>query len=321
MRRFRTPLLLAVGASLSAVAVVRADDYDHRYREGNHVDLWVNKVGPYANPQEAYEYYALPYCAPDTRHHPADGGLFNALRSHSLGERLGGHALRHSGHDLVYPPEPDRVANALQDKIFGVGVLETCTTPPLTAAQVALFTTAAEDQWFYQMYVDDLPVWGMVGEMLPDLAAAAGEGERFRTDLRHLEEAVAHHAEHGGELKPYVYTKKTLHLGFNADRIVRVDLTSEPASLVEVKAGTELKFELDVQWGKTRCVLACAALLPACPLSLISRLFSMSQMLRCSASVAYRQSLNLLSTHGGLIFQYRGLIVVFGNIVATVSSL
>jgi len=26
------------------------------------VDLWVNKVGPYHNPQETYEYYKLPYC-------------------------------------------------------------------------------------------------------------------------------------------------------------------------------------------------------------------------------------------------------------------
>ena len=251
MGRFRAPLLLAAGVSLGAVAVVLADEYDHRYKKGDRVDLWVNKIGPYANPQEAYEYYTLPFCAPDTRHHPdraaedgEDGGLFNALRSHSLGERLGGNALRHSGHDLTYPA-PDVVDGA-------TGVLEMCTTPPLTEAQVALFTTAAEDQWFYLMYLDDLPVWGMVGEMLPDLAAA--KGEDFGNDLRHLEEAVAHHAEHGGEFRAYVYTKRTLHVSFNGDRIVRVDLTSEPASLVEVKEGMKLKFELDVQWSKTRCV-------------------------------------------------------------------
>jgi len=114
---------------------------------------------------------------------------------------------------------------------------------------VALFATAAEDQWFYQMYVDDLPVWGMVGEMLPDLSAA--QGEKFGSDLSHLEEAVAKHAENGGEFKAYVYTRRTLHVSFNDIRIIKVDLTSEPASLVEVKAGEELKFELDVQWTKT----------------------------------------------------------------------
>ena len=65
-------------------------------------------------------------------------------------------------------------------------MVETCTTPPLTATQLQLFATAAEDQWFYQMYVDDLPVWGMVGEMLPDLEAA--KGEHFGNDLNHLKE-------------------------------------------------------------------------------------------------------------------------------------
>jgi len=237
MKLFAIPLL---AAAIYSPTVVSADEYNHRYKDSDHVDLWVNKIGPYANPQEAYEYYVLPYCAPDTRHHPNnEGGSWNALKAHSIGERLGGHALRHSGHDLIYPgATPSQT-----------GVLETCTTAPLTVDQVKLFATAAEDQWFYQMYVDDLPVWGMVGEMLPDLDAA--KGEHFGNDLSHLEEAVAKHSENGGEFKPYVYTKRTLHVSYNADRIIKVDLTSEPSSLVEVKSGASLKFELDVQWAKT----------------------------------------------------------------------
>ena len=200
------------------------------------------QVGPYANPQEAYEYYILPYCAPDTIHHPDTdgGGLFNKLKSHSIGERLGGHALRHSGHDLIYPSD---------STIGETGVLETCTAQPLTEAQTTLFKQAAMDQWFYQMYVDDLPVWGMVGEMLPDLEAA--KAEHFGSDLSHLEEAVARHQEMGGELKPYVYAKRTLQVAYNKDRIIKVDLTSDPASLTEVKVGAVLKFELDIQWTKT----------------------------------------------------------------------
>lgn len=234
VKRLLLPLLAATGA------VVVADEYNHRYKEGEKVDLWVNKVGPYANPQEAYEYYVLPYCAPDTRHHPEKEGAFNALKAHSIGERLGGHALRHSGHDLVYP-SPAAPSET--------GILETCTTDPLTEEQVKLFSTAAEDQWFYQMYVDDLPVWGMVGEMLPDLEAA--KSEHFGNDLSHLEDAVARHEEMQGELKAYVYTKRTLLVSNNGDRVIKVDLTSEPASLTEVKKGAKLKFELDIKWAKT----------------------------------------------------------------------
>jgi len=226
---------------LAATLGVGADEYNHRYKEGDRVDLWVNKVGPYANPQEAYEYYTLPYCAPDTRHHPKnENGSFNALKAHSIGERLGGHALRHSGHDLKYPSVSTQPE---------MGILETCTTEPLSAGQVEHFARAADDQWFYQMYVDDLPVWGMVGEMLPDLEAA--KGEKFGSDLSHLEEAVAQHEENKGEFKPYVYTKRTLQVSYNRDRIIKVDLTSQPSSLSEVKLGVALKFELDIQWVET----------------------------------------------------------------------
>ena len=198
-------------------------------------------MGPYANPQEAYEYYLLPYCAPDTRHHPDnEGGSFNVLRAHSIGEVLGGHALRHSGHDLIYPAASTKAET---------GILETCTTSPLTPEQVSLFATAAQDQWFYQMYVDDLPVWGMVGEMLPDLSSMKSATENnFGSDLSHLEAAVAEHTEHGGSFQPYVYTQRTLKVSYNDDRIIKVDLTSEPSSLTEVKVGAILKFELDIQW-------------------------------------------------------------------------
>ena len=59
------------------------------------------------------------------------------------------------------------------------------------------------------------------------------------------------HTEAGGEFRAYAYTKRTLKVSYNKDRVIKVDLTSEPASLVEVKQGAKLKFELDVQWTKT----------------------------------------------------------------------
>lgn len=33
-----------------------------QYADGEKVTLWVNKVGPYNNPQETYNYYTLPFC-------------------------------------------------------------------------------------------------------------------------------------------------------------------------------------------------------------------------------------------------------------------
>lgn len=40
----------------------QANEHTHQYAIGDKVTLWVNKVGPYNNPQETYNYYTLPFC-------------------------------------------------------------------------------------------------------------------------------------------------------------------------------------------------------------------------------------------------------------------
>lgn len=193
-------------------------------------------MGPYANPQEAYEYYTLPYCAPDTKHHPKnEGGRHNEWKVQSIGEYLGGHALRHSGHDITFD---------MKDQSEG------CTTKPLTDEDVLKFSTAIQHRWFYQMYLDDLPVWGMVGEMLPTETehASLKVGEKDDVDrLEHLSDI----SEVSANMHPYVYTTRNLLIKYNADQIVQVDLTSDPKSLMKVAKGEALNFMLHVQWEPT----------------------------------------------------------------------
>lgn len=228
---------LGVAAALLLPCVQGGTD-DHRYKKGEHVELWVNKVGPYANPQEAYQYYTLPYCAPDTKHHPeSDGGTgrWNEWKIHTMGEHLGGHALRHSGHDITFLQ-----TNASPEK---------CTTKPLTKEQAAHFSKAIQHRWFYQMYLDDLPVWGMVGEMLP-------KADKFTTkekdDLDRLDHMTDLRDDEIANLHPYVYTNRNLVISYNKDQIVKVDLTSDPKSLKEVKPGVTLDFSLHVQFVETQ---------------------------------------------------------------------
>mmetsp|Transcript_15598 Transcript_15598/g.17992 ORF Transcript_15598/g.17992 Transcript_15598/m.17992 type:complete len:651 (-) Transcript_15598:76-2028(-) len=223
------------------LTIVRGDVSTHRYKQDEHVELWVNKVGPYANPQEAYEYYTLPYCAPDTKHHPKrsdmeGGGKFNVLKIHSLGEHLGGHSLRHSGHDVTFTPG-------------STGKSESCSTEALSAPEAENFSKAVQHRWFYQMYLDDLPVWGMVGEMLP----ASGEGveKKEKDDLQRLEHVNEISDADASSLKPYVYTSRNLIVSYNGDQIVKVDLTSDPKSLEEIKAGSKYTFKLFVSFVQT----------------------------------------------------------------------
>ena len=57
-----------------------------QYQMGESVRLWVNKVGPYNNPQETYNYYYLPFCKPDAGEKPAHkwGGLGEVLQGNEL---------------------------------------------------------------------------------------------------------------------------------------------------------------------------------------------------------------------------------------------
>jgi transmembrane 9 superfamily member 3 len=140
--------------------------------------------------------------------------------------------LRHSGHDIVFDPK---------DKT------ESCTTEPLTPQQAAAFEMAVQHRWFYQMYLDDLPVWGMVGELLPasgESIAVTEKDDRARLD--HVADV-----ENLGNLLPFVYTTRNLVIRYNKDQIVQVDLTSEPKSLVKIEAGAKLTFSLHVQWEAT----------------------------------------------------------------------
>jgi transmembrane 9 superfamily member 3 len=152
----------------------------------------------------------------------------------SIGEHLSGHALRHSGHDITFDP---------------VAKTESCTTKPLTEAQAQAFVHAIQHRWFYQMFLDDLPVWGMVGELLPPNANAAALTVKEKDDLARLEHVTD--VSELGSMVPHVYTIRNLIIRYNKDQIVQVDLTSDPDSLRKVETGVTLSFHLHVQWEST----------------------------------------------------------------------
>ena len=66
------------------------------------------------------------------------------------------------------------------------------------------------------MYIDDLPIWGIVGE------------------YDEKEDSV------------WIWTSKKLELGHNADRIVDVNLTTEDKT--QLKPGMTLQFAYEVVW-------------------------------------------------------------------------
>ncbi|KAG6495782.1 hypothetical protein ZIOFF_043610 [Zingiber officinale] len=121
-------LLLLVSSFASA------SESDHKYQADSPVTLWVNKVGPYNNPQETYNYYSLPFCQPSENPAHKWGGL---------GEVLGGNELIESQIQIKFQRNIEK---------------EPICTIDLDVAKVKQFTDAIENSYWFELFI------GFVGE-------------------------------------------------------------------------------------------------------------------------------------------------------------
>lgn len=189
--------LLLVAGQLGAAL---GGEGSHRYKDWETVTLWVNKVGPYHNPQETYPYFSLPFCKPNM-------GLKIKKKRAGIGEMLDGHELRNSGVPMDFKRTADR--------------LETCSTV-LSKEDAKEFARAVKANYWYNMYIDDLPIWGMVGNL-----------------------TVAE----DGSVVPLLFTHRVLDIAFNKDRIIEVNLTSQ--SPQRIAEGVKLTHTVSVNWVPT----------------------------------------------------------------------
>ena len=93
----------------------------------------------------------------------------------------------------------------------------------LDQASADKFEMAVDQQYWYELVLDDLPTWGMVGETLRD-------------DVH-------------GRMEKHIFTHRSLSISYNKNRIVEVNLTSE--NPVPVEAGQKLQFTYSVHWKET----------------------------------------------------------------------
>ena len=153
----------------------------------------MNTVGPYHNRQETYGYFTLPFCA---------GPKESISHYHeTLGEALQGTELEFSGLQVEFKADLHKT--------------EYCKIE-LTDANLKAFLYAVKNHYWYQMYLDDLPIWGIVGEK-------DEKGENY-----------------------YIWTHKKFEIGYNGDRISDVNLTSEGRTKLQL--GESIAFSYEVIW-------------------------------------------------------------------------
>ncbi|KAH9324686.1 hypothetical protein KI387_004864, partial [Taxus chinensis] len=168
------------------------------YNVGDPVTLWVNKVGPYNNPQETYNYYSLPFCHPGNNPTHKWGGL---------GEVLEGNELIDSQIVIRFGENVDK------KKICSI---------ELNNEKVHELKDAIENMYWSEFFMDDLPLWGFVGELHSDK----------KDDQRHL-----------------LYTHKDLVIKSNKDQIIHLNLTQENPK--PLKPGSTLELTYSVKWVAT----------------------------------------------------------------------
>lgn len=97
----------------------------------------MNTVGPYHNRQETYSYFSLPFCA---------GPVKTISHYHeTLGEALQGVELEFSGLQIAF--KSDVIKTSYCEIV-------------LDDEKLQAFIYAVKNHYWYQMYIDDLPIWG-----------------------------------------------------------------------------------------------------------------------------------------------------------------
>ncbi|VDK48768.1 unnamed protein product [Anisakis simplex] len=190
--------LIAFTVFLCAHLFVRADEHDRVYKDGEEVVLWMNTVGPYNNRQETYTYFSLPFCR---------GPKQTISHYHeTLGEALLGVELDFSGLDIQFKENVDKTVFCKKT---------------LNAEEYKAFVYAVQNNYWYQMYLDELPMYGMVGEVDSSTTPPTYK----------------------------LFTHKRLDIGYNRNQIVDVNITSDVR--VALLPNAEISFSYEVVWKRS----------------------------------------------------------------------
>ncbi|GER26242.1 endomembrane protein 70 protein family [Striga asiatica] len=183
---------------------VRSDGSDHKYKVGDPVPLYANKVGPFHNPSETYRYFDLPFCSPvDVKD-----------KSEALGEVLNGDRLVSAPYKLDF----------LVDKES-----EVICKKKLSQKEVAEFRRAVAKDYYFQMYYDDLPIWGFLGKV--DKEGKADPSE----------------------YKYYLFQHLHFEIFYNKDRVIEINARTDPSALVDLTDDKEVDvdFMYSAKWKET----------------------------------------------------------------------
>jgi transmembrane 9 superfamily protein 1 len=146
---------------------------------------------------ETYQYYDMPFCSPtDVKH-----------KSEDLGEVL----------------EGDRMVTTLYNVTFKTNkTSERLCSFKLNPKDISKFKTAVEQDYYFQMFFDDLPLWGFIGKIQ--------------------------------EEKQYLlFTHVHFDVKYNEDRVIEISVSTDPNQAVDITTEKDLEvdFTYSTKWEST----------------------------------------------------------------------
>uniref|UniRef100_A0A7S4DYJ3 Transmembrane 9 superfamily member n=1 Tax=Lotharella globosa TaxID=91324 RepID=A0A7S4DYJ3_9EUKA len=219
MRAYVIALVLGV----QVVGAKKKDDPNYRLHEK--VPVQVNNVGPFHNPAETYEFYSLPYCAPESPE----------IHDHDIGSSLAG----------------DRRTSSLYDLRFRVDIQwHPLCEYTLMSDEVDKFISAIKQNYLFEMFVDGLPVKGFIGEMETTPTRYQNGESKNETSyylFTHLEFSLAYNKDN------------VIAVNLTTDARQRRKLTPGNPAKVEFSYSAQWK-ETEVPYSKRMSILIDAAL-------------------------------------------------------------
>jgi hypothetical protein len=206
--------------------------------------LTYHHLRPFNNPTETYRYYSLPFCSVHADHeeHKAayqeeisvgidgvDGELdtASAFSRRIMADRVG--AERHKqrlGESIVGDRrETSPYELSFQDDVEWRLLCKTT----LGEKELTKFKEAIHNSWFFEMFIEDLPMWGYIGDF-EDEDAILGEMEGSHT---------------------YLFPHLHFKIGTNNAQIVSVAVSTERdrrVDITNVNKPTTVQFSYSVEW-------------------------------------------------------------------------
>lgn len=167
----------------------------HKYDEGEGIVVWAAKIGSVSSPSTTFLYHSLPFCSP----------RLERGKPLSLGQAADGNRFVATQYDVEF--KVDAASTVLCSR-------------RLSEEDRLAFRRAVENDYFFLLDIDSLPVWGFVGRQ---------------------EEGV-------NEL----WTHYRFEMEWNANRVISASVVpANPVSLDNAGLGT-VDFTYDVVWKETK---------------------------------------------------------------------